>query len=169
MFGLTNSNFRKTNLSYKKVFDEETFLNKYNTLLREIYPEFEKILSLNGKSSFSTIKAAFKEKIYNASKDSDRIKINIAFEYFCSNPENISNYNSSDMNKLKIYTKFNPTHIIVSREFEDFKLYFNSKKSELNNSFDESFRSFLYVACKCGYKEFVIFLLQMELIPRKYK
>ncbi len=148
-------------------FNEDKFLKNANSFLEEIYPHFNEILGLDKKYSYSSIKQGFKNKIFIAKDYLDKIKINMSFEYFISDPNNIKTYNPDDKSKLKKYTKFNPTLLVVMKKFEDFKAYFLSKKSELNSTFDESLRSLLYLSCKCGYKEFVIFLLENGADPEK--
>jgi len=148
-------------------FNEDNFLKKVNLFLVEMYPKFNEILGLEEKYNYSSIKQGSKNKIFVAKDDSEKIQINMTFEYFISDPNNIKNYNPRDKNKLKKYTKFNPTLLVVMRDFDNFKRYFQRKKSELNSTFDESLRSLLYLSCKCGYKEFVIFLLENGADPEK--
>ena len=102
--------------------DEYEVLNQVNSLLEEEYSNFDNILSLNGKYDYSSIKKGFKEKIFKAKTDKERIQINLAFEYFISDPNNIANYNSYDKSQLKKFTEFNPTMFIITKKLEIYRL-----------------------------------------------
>lgn len=168
IFDLFKNLFSESLLESKYLYlNENEQLIKVNSLLELNYTKFNDILCLGGKYNFLNIKKAFKEQIFKATNDQEQIKINLAFEYFISDPNKITSYDPSDKEKLKKFSEFNPTMLIIINDFDSFKIYLKSNQMNLNSSFDESSRSFLYLACKCGYKKFVIFLLKYGADPEK--
>ena len=123
------------------------------------YPKFAEILG-NENLDISEIIYCFRDKIKSVKNDHEKIPINMAYEYFLYLEDDLKSYDENDLNKFKKFNTFNPNLLIVINDLKGLTNYLFFLPHSFDKEFDKSERSLLYIACKCGYKQIVKFLLE---------
>lgn len=147
-------------------FDETSHLIRINKLFETKYPQFGKLLSSDGKLEIFMIKEIYRDKINSTKNDEEKMVLNMAYEYFIVyNVNDLNSYNENNLRPFKKFEKFSPILLIIINDLAGVKAYFQYKKEDLNKYFDDSKRTCLYLACRCGFKNLVITLLEKGASP----
>jgi len=139
-------------------WDSHAFLKNLNQQMLNLYPKIPQIFGLQAPFDILSVKNAFRKKI-NSLALNDKINANLAYEYLLS-PKRFSSFDKENVNTF-IPFEFSHHLVIIMNELEFLKDFL--EKSRRKNYDDQdafSKRTYLYLACKCGYIEIVRYLLQ---------
>ena len=144
----------------KKTFDETEYLKKINNSFEINYHKFGNILlDKLGKLKSGFIEQKYRDLIDSPDNEEIRVIINMALEYFLTNSKNITEYNEEDPSTFKKFEKFSPLLLITVNDLTGLISYLEFTKKGFDEVYEKN-RSCLYLACKCGYKGIVKYLLK---------